>query len=328
MKVQIACISVLAILAVASRPAAAADFGNVPPGGVVNGGIKDYGGAGGVPVPAPVPIPDYKPSWYFRIDAGYGIMSTPSISESGFKYGGIVNGGNANGSEGAAAPTLLSNNPSWLTTDFSDLASYGAGVGYYFGGGWRGDATVEGRSMSDVKINGSRSWTAYNYNGGIPNVLTSDTNGDGTLNDRTTTIDVQDRTTVNGAVFMANMYYDFVSDRQFTPYVGAGLGVIWNDLQRKHTTTITSQPTGAPCGCTNEYSASATSRAESASLAAAVMAGLTYQITDITSVDVGYRLMYLQGTGFDMDIDGYNSHISIGDQFVHQIRAGLRFDVN
>jgi opacity protein-like surface antigen len=58
------------------------------------------------------------------------------------------------------------------------------------------------------------------------------------------------------------------------------------------------------------------------------MAGLTYQVTDITSVDVGYRLLYLEGTGFDMNIDGYNSHISIGDQFVHQIRAGLRFDVN
>jgi hypothetical protein len=49
MKVQIACLSVLAAMAAATVSATAADFGNVPPGGVVDGGIKDYGGAGGVP---------------------------------------------------------------------------------------------------------------------------------------------------------------------------------------------------------------------------------------------------------------------------------------
>jgi opacity protein-like surface antigen len=333
MKVQIACFSVLAAIAVGSQLAAAADFGNVPPGGVVNGGIKDYGGGGGVPVPAPVPIPDYKPSWYFRIDAGYGIMSTPSISESGFQYGDIVKGANANATEGAAAPTLLSNDPAWLTTDFSDMATYGAGVGYYIGGGLRADATVEGRSKGQFNIDGSTSWESMAYrdtdaNPLTPDVLTSDLDGDGNLHDRTTHITLKDKTTVNGSVWMANLYYDLMSDRRFTPYVGAGVGLVWNDVQRTHTTTITSEPQAPPCGCLNEYSKTTTAKYESVSLAAAVMAGLTYQVSDITSLDVGYRMLYLGGTGFDMNIDGYTSDVNVGDQLVHQIRAGLRFDVN
>jgi opacity protein-like surface antigen len=341
MKVHIACLSVLTAIAVGSQLAAAADFGNVPPGGVVNGGIRDYGGAGGVPVPAPVPIPDYKPSFYFRIDAGYGIMSQPSVTESGYKYGDVMNGENAHATGSPLVLTPLSPNSSWFNTDFSDLATYGAGVGYYIGDGWRADATIEGRSKNELDIDGSASWTSYGYrdtdaNPATPDVLTSDLDVNGTANDRTTTINVHDRTTLNGAVFMANLYYDLMTGHRFNPYVGAGLGVVWNDMQRKHTTLETSLPTGAPSGTTPTTeisSTTTTARAETASLAAAAMVGLTYQISDITSVDFGYRFLYLGGTGFDMTIDDtnshvYNSHVSFGDQFVHQIRAGLRFDVN
>jgi opacity protein-like surface antigen len=343
MKVQIACVTVLAAVAVGSQAASAADFGKVMPGGVVNGGIKDYGGVGGVPVPAPVPVQDERPSFYFRLDGGYGIQSDPSISESGYKFGGLINGDKnfiANGVEGASAPTLMSNNPSWLSTDFSDLATFGAGVGYYAGHGFRMDATVEGRSRSEVTIDGSKSWTSMGYgdtdnNPLTPDVLTSDLNGDanapgGHKFDRTTYADFKDKTTVTGSIWMANVYYDLMSGagRSFTPYVGAGVGVVWNELQRTHTTTITSKSNTPPCDCQTEYTSSTTTKADTVSLAAAAMAGVTYQVSDMTSIDLGYRYLFLGGSEFDTTIDGFKSHMSISDQNVHQLRAGLRFDVN
>jgi opacity protein-like surface antigen len=334
MKVQIACFTVLAAVAVGAPAVSAADFGKVMPGGVVNGGIKDYGGAGGVPVPAPVPIQDERPSFYFRVDGGYGVQSKPSVSESGYQFGGLINGANANGALGASAPALMSNDASWLSTDFSDLATYGAGVGYYAGHGFRLDATLEGRSRSEVNINGSKSWTSFGYgdhdnNPATPFKLMSDFNGDG-LPDRTTTATFKDKTTLTGTVWMANAYYDLMSGegRRFTPYVGAGVGVVWNELQRTHETTITSKPNTPPCGCQNEYSSATTTKTDTLSLAAAAMAGVSYQVSDVTSVDLGYRFLYLGGSEFDTTIDGYNSHMSIGDQYVHQLRAGLRFDVN
>jgi opacity protein-like surface antigen len=334
MKVQIACLSVLTALAVGPQLAAAADFGNIPPGGVVNGGIKDYGGAGGVPVPAPVPIPDYKPSFYFRIDGGYGLISQPSVSESGYRYGGEINGQNANANEGDAAATLLSTNPSWLGTNFDNFVTYGAGVGYYVGGGWRIDGTIEGRSYDSVSVNGTNSWISYGFLAdtnldGTPDAFTSDLDGDTVLLDRTTHISIRDKTQIKGTVWMANVYYDLMSTRGFTPYVGAGVGLVWNEMQRRHSTTVTSDSNTPPtCGCQNEFSSTTQENRDSASLAAAAMVGASYQISEITSLDLGYRFLYLGGTSFDMNIDGYDSHVSIGDQYVHQLRAGLRFDVN
>ena len=349
MKVQIACLSVLAAMTAATVSATAADFGNVPPGGVVDGGIRDYGGAGGVPVPAPVPTPDYKPSWYFRIDAGLGMISSPSVSESGYKYGGLINGGaytgdhtGSNGYDGSFAngPTLQDLDPTWFASDFSNLSTFGGGVGYYLGDGWRMDATVEKRSNDQIGINGSDSWDSHSY---YTDVLSGvdvygtdpggDLDGDGDPSgpevDRRSTITVSDKTDVDGTVWMANAYYDLTTHRGFTPYVGAGLGFVWNELDRTHTTTVTSCELESPCGGTSTvYSTTATNHANTISLAAAAMVGLSYDVSEITTIDVGYRYLYLGGTDFSTTIDGVASRLSIGDQSVHQIRAGLRFNVN
>ena len=337
MKVQMACLSVVAALAVGPQAAVAADFGNVPPGGVINGGIRDYGGAGGVPVPAPVPIPDYKPSFYFRIDGGYGISGNTSVSESGGQYGWLTpNGQNGYSSTFGNGPDLQAFDPAWLSKDFSDIATYGAGVGTYIGSGWRMDATVEGRSNNEAELNGSATFNSNSWypdpnsiNVPPPVVYGNDANGNGVV-DRITHVDFQDKTTIAGSVWMANLYYDFMTtERGFTPYVGAGVGLVWNELKRVHTTTVTSCDNENPCaGTRTDYAKTTEGKADTASLAAALMAGASYQLTDITSLDVGYRFLYLAGTDFDTNIDGYNSNMSISDQYIHQIRAGLRFDVN
>jgi opacity protein-like surface antigen len=217
----------------------------------------------------------------------------------------------------------------------------GGGVGYYLGGGWRLDATVEKRSNDQAYISGTDTWESHSYYDDPLNPTVGDDtygtdpsgngdfNGDGSVADRLTTIHITDRIDVDGTVWMANMYYDMATYRGFTPYVGAGLGFVWNQLDREHTTTITSCSVEPACPATQEvHSISESNSADTISFAAAAMAGFSYDITEITAVDVGYRYLYLGGTDFAMSIDGVESRVEIGDQHVHQVRAGLRFNVN
>ncbi len=337
MKVQLACISVALAVATAC-PAGAADWGPS------RGGVRDMTRDSGSPhpviaVPAPVPIPDYKPNWYFRFDAGFGAITQPSFSESGYQYGQLINGGDGYTGSFAGGPDLQSLDPTWFSSDFSSLATFGGGVGYYLGGGWRIDATVEKRSNDQAEIIGSDSWESHSYYDtdfdGVNDTYGTDPSGngdfdgDGSVADRRTTIYVTDRIDVDGTVWMANAYYDLGSRRGFTPYVGVGLGFVWNEFDRSHTTRIESCDVESVCttGTIPVDSFTASDSASTISIAAAAMAGLSYDVTDITTIDIGYRYLFMGGTDFVMDIDGGPSRISIGDQHVHQIRAGLRFNV-
>lgn len=346
MKVQFACVSLAALVAALGQSAHAADFSVG-----ADGSVKDMSSpVPAVAVPAPVPVMEYKPQWYFRLDAGIGTVSEPDISERGYRYGGLTGPGSGgrtgdytgdrtgrNGYDGTFADNadLQYLDPTWFTSDFSNLSTFGGGIGYYLGGGFRLDATVEKRSNDQAYIGGTETWNSNSYYDAPPITGVIDTYGtdanDNGIVDRRTTIEVSDRTDVDGTVWMANMYYDFSQVRGFTPYVGAGIGFVWNQLERNHTTIIQSCDNEANPGCSGgdtDYSREASTEANTISLAAAAMAGFSYQISDITSVDVGYRYLYLGGTDFAMSIDGVESRVEIGDQHVHQVRAGLRFDVN
>lgn len=331
MKVQIALVSLAAVLAVTAQSANAADFSVGS-----DGSVKDMYPAPAAAVPAPVPTQDYKPQWYLRLDAGIGTMNEPDISESGYQYGGLISGGaytgnttGGNGFAGTGGPGLQDLDPTQFSSDFSNLSTFGGGIGYYLGGGWRIDATLEKRSNDQAYTGNTTDWDSYGFDG-FGNYVT-DVNGGGNAVDTRTTLTVTDKTDVDGTVWLANVYYDMFTHRGFTPYVGAGVGFVWNQLDRTHTTSVESCDNETTPGCTGGteiYSATATTEADTISLAAAAMVGFSYQISDITSIDVGYRFLYLAGTNFAMSIDGAESRVEIGDQQIHQVRAGLRFDVN
>jgi len=48
----------------------------------------------------------------------------------------------------------------------------------------------------------------------------------------------------------------------------------------------------------------------------------------MTALDIGYRFLHLGGTSTTMNIGGDDSVIKIGDQNIHQLRAGLRINVD
>lgn len=329
MKVRIAWLSLIVAVSVGSLPATAADFGSNP------GTLKDFGGTPGVPVPAPVPIPEFKPSWYFRMDAAVGLISDPSTSEEGFTFGDTV----AQGGPGpiTGPNQVMGTSSSWFDNDFDTFATFGGGVGYYFGNGFRMDATIEARSKDDINMHGSQTWDTHSFYADCCGNQTYGTNPNGINNlvDSRSKMEVQEKNTLDGTIWMLNGYYDFAKVRGFTPYLGAGLGFVWNRIERNHTSTYSTCDNEAlsPDNCrfnawTAQSTTEASTHADTVSLAAAAMAGFSYELSDMTALDIGYRYLYLGGTSAAMNIGGEESRLNIGDQNVHQLRAGFRINVD
>lgn len=160
------------------------------------------------------------------------------------------------------------------STDFEDFGygySFGAGVGYETGTGFRADVTLDRL-----------------YNEGL-------TDGDYELELRST-------------ILLANAYYDFAfSDYAsaaggFGAYVGAGIGGAYNEV------SVTG-PIATPDG-------------ESWSPAAAVMAGVTYDMGAIVA-DLGYRGIYMPEISNSQV--GPSTSFYVNDNFIHEVRGTLRY---
>lgn len=330
MKVRTAALTIALSALTVTHPALAADWGNAGSydGGYAHEGIKDFQGGEAVPVPAPVPIPEYEPSWYFRLDAGLGVVNDPGLS--GYFDLDSTYGHPDGPSTRYDLPT------SWFNSDFDTFLTLGGGVGYYFGNGWRIDAQVEKRSKDDYGFSGSDDWLTY-ADDGLGNWDVVDVNTPNGEGDSRTRITTRERGKLDGTVWTANLYRDFQTFRGFTPYIGAGIGFVWNEIRRSNSTTLEQCVADDATGnCTAPYTPhpsapgtlTSSDKAEKVSLAAAAMAGFSYQISDITSIDMGYRYLFLQGTDAVLDVGGRQTRVEIDNQHVHQFRTGLRFDVN
>lgn len=148
--------------------------------------------------------------------------------------------------------------------DADDIFSIGAGFGYYFSDNVRGDVTAEHRFDTDVTGTNVTTGTLFT-------------------------------TELSSTVLLGNVYYDFRGRDEFSPYLGAGLGVAFND-----TNTDDSQRT---------------------ELAASVMAGVTYRMRDNVSLDAGYRMLYLGEARMDTAVP-----TALEDIIEHEIRVGVRYE--
>ncbi|WP_439271444.1 outer membrane protein [Pseudochrobactrum sp. HB0163] len=170
----------------------------------------------------------------------------------------------------------------------------GAGVGYQVTDYFRTDLTVDYLTRS--KFNGSTS-----------GVCTSG----GTVFDCVST----DTAKMSALSILANAYIDLGNFNGFTPYVGAGIGgtrIKWGNL----TNTIGGnfdQP-----GST-EHEGSSDWR-----FTWALMAGVSYDLTQSLKLDAGYRFRRINGgqmfKGDQWIGNGYDKHFDI-----HDVRVGLRY---
>lgn len=186
--------------------------------------------------------------------------------------------------------------------DFSDDFTFGLGVGYSFTDMLRADVTVDRLSST--------------FSGSGP--------CDASLGASCRTEGEAD---FAAYAAMANIYVDLGTFVGFTPYVGAGAGYTylhWDDLRSRNFCA------GVPCAA----NPGAVHPGESDwRFTYALMAGLTYDISDNMKVDLGYRYMKIDDGGmFSWDADsavagatglqGQDPGLS-----THEVRLGLRLEL-
>ena len=303
-------------LAIGALPALAADWNNGA------GSLRERGNAA-VPVPAPVSAADGPSGWYMRLDVGLGRESNRGGKESGTVYG-AGNGIDSFSATGAG----FGSSASWFTDSADANFNYSGGVGYRWNSNWRSDVTLEHRAATEYKMRGSYQYLNNTINPALPAPPLYVPSTPLTRVDGTST----DTTNLKSGVLMANTYYDWKNRTAFTPYAGMGLGLAYLDMHRNHVTSDTSCDTTEvpiPCATTSAHRSWSASGSETRLLwAGAVTAGFSYAVTSITSLDVNYRMLYIPSSNVDMLVNGSNSRFTFNDIFEHQIRAGLRWDIN
>ncbi|MEL6299041.1 MAG: outer membrane beta-barrel protein [Pseudomonadota bacterium] len=290
-------------------------------------------------VPAAVPIPEYTARYYFRGDVGIGYRMNDGMSESGSRYGVTDAPGTfPTGPEPfGSGSSLFTNGLGGDETDWK--GSVGVGVGLYIGGNWRGDLTAEYRAEQSKSDTAEYEYFRHEFTGGPPATGYEPIGGAGTETSQANGT-VTERLKLRSGVFMANAYYDFYKRSKFSPYIGMGLGFSLNEVHRTMThTETTCDPQAAvntATHCTqpsaplaNVFSHTATDKEITVSLAAALTTGFTYALTHNTKLDVNYRLLYVDGTSIAVNSQsGDTSRLETGADYEHQLRAGIRWDID
>ena len=134
-------------------------------------------------------------------------------------------------------------------------------------------AAAVGSQIVDLKTGSLRGEVEYTYNDSIE--------------DKDAEYDAQ--------LLMANLYYDFDINSPVTPYVGAGVGVAFNDVDYMDRSD------------------------DGTSFAYSLSACVSVAVNPKVNVDLGYR--YLNMTDFDATIAGQDIKVK---PYSHQILAGVR----
>ncbi len=119
-----------------------------------------------------------------------------------------------------------------------------------------------------------------------------------------------------------NAYWDIATGTQFTPYVGAGLGMAFINTKGKANAFLIDSPADALGGSTGSKNVT--------NFAWNVGAGLGYDFTENWTMDIGYRFVglgsvktksYHQGDA----ANNYSVHGKTDNLYQHQLAIGLRY---
>lgn len=118
---------------------------------------------------------------------------------------------------------------------------------------------------------------------------------------------------------MANGYVDLATLAGFTPYLGAGLGVTqlrWSDVALTTTCVAGAGACSGAAAATQSFDGDSSWR-----LTYALMAGVSYDVTERLKLDIGYRFSQIA----DGDMFGSGDTSGRDDCLGrHEVRAGLR----
>jgi opacity protein-like surface antigen len=119
-------------------------------------------------------------------------------------------------------------------------------------------------------------------------------------------------TSIQTSTIMFNAYDDLGHWGSFVPYVGAGVGVVRNEMDG---VTFSSSP-NTQFGDTNW------------SLAWSLMAGAGFQLTERVILDLGYRFIDMgRAQSGTADTSGFanNPPLRVDDLTAHEFKVGLRY---
>ena len=306
-------------LAAVSGMAHAGDMYNGAPGR-----MKDYSQAA-VPVPASSAYTEVY-QYYVRGDLGFRFAGYPDVSESGMKIG-------ANDST-----TPFGSDRFGSSANKHAMIPGTLGAGVYLSPRFRADFTADVRQQSGGDMGGMYSYIANKDSGLSTGGPATGVTSNGIAIGSTVSGNVVDTLRTRNTVFMANAYYDLAERSRFVPYIGVGIGASANRVERDvmfGDESIRNPTTGA---ITNRVGTGTVHDAQARwSLAAAAMAGVTYNFDKRTALDINYRLQYIQGYDIvsRVAVPGsatlagatVDSRAKIGDLFEHQLRAGVRMNL-
>ncbi|MEO1207259.1 MAG: opacity family porin [Pseudomonadota bacterium] len=280
----------LLMTAAATLPSQAADFG---------GSLKDHGYV--------APMPSLHRSaagpCYVRADVGAAIAgnaggSWPVFNEVFNDIPGDNAGADTVIDQGEIDYQFEGDTIQSASLENTWLAEVGAGCGSG-SRGFRGEITFGFRGKQDFD--------------GVPQIYLGTILGQP---EGSTPDDVDDPifSSVQSHTVMANVFYDFGVIRGFVPYVGAGIGAAYHEVDEVF---FTENP-----NLTNRIQGN-----ENVSFAWAVMAGLGYQISDRAILDVGYRYIDMgKAKSGRVDNAGFlNPALELDDLTAHEIKVGLRY---
>jgi len=208
---------------------------------------------------------------------------------------------------------------SGIQVDYDDAVGARVGFGYRYSPNTRVEINAEALFSSEIDGLGGQTFLAVDFADPLAPVNTT-TGG-------TSNIDAE--YTVSNLIVTG--YFDLPTFGAFTPYVGAGAGIA--RIEYEETETLTCTPSSATIACASfpagpagaETTATRTLTESDWTYAYQLTAGTAIAVNERTSIDLSYSftqigdgdtINYLDGTAIDED--GVR---------LHQIRAGLRYDI-
>lgn len=118
---------------------------------------------------------------------------------------------------------------------------------------------------------------------------------------------------MDSTVLLANVYWDITNMSGFTPYIGAGIGATYNRVDRLYEGN---PPPDYEIGENNW------------AFAAALMAGVSYDVSDSLKLDANYRYLWLGDgqTAFESNTGVNPFRFKYDDLAAHEFRIGARYE--
>ncbi len=219
-----------------------------------------------------------------------------------------------NGFSGFSQADVEANGGEFIADSLGTQGSVGIGAGYRFNSWLRFDVTGEYRIPATIKA--TDNLTAEVVTTG--DLLQANTEYKGRLSSLTG---------------LVNLYVDLPVGGRITPYIGAGIGISRNEISDLSATgyaTLTD-----PAGQVTSHSSFATAGSKpNWELAWALMAGLTFDISDSLKLDAGYRYLDLGSSESAMSdlikcvCGTIGQPLVAEDWHAHEFRIGLRLELD